>query len=292
VFAGGNSNDAWFFNALVLRVCWRADRTRLLREAALLVELPDEIPHPEVLAHGQTADMSWVLSPRCAGVPLVQLLRELEPGEVRRLMGDTAEIVRALHRWQPPPELRALLADRPGLDLKDPMTAWAADLVPLPLPRTLDAIVPLAKQVPGIDPGIVDEAARQVRSLAAHDPFKESDENHLVVVHGDATAANFLVDGGRITALIDFEHTRMAPPDLELLSPVLYGSGFGLAQWRTTYPELFEQADLRQRVWLAELCAALRGLIWWPPLSNSSASDGPHPPVATLRRLIQSPTFW
>jgi hypothetical protein len=292
VFAGGNSNDAWFFDDLVLRVCWRADRKRLLREAALLAGLPADIPHPAVLASGQGADMSWLLSPRFPGVPLVQLLGELDPGEVRRLMGDTAQIVKALHEWRPPPELRALLADRPGLDLGDAMSTWAADHVPLPLPRALEAIVPLAKQVPGIDPGLVDDAARRIRSLAAHDPFTEGDEQRLVVVHGDATAANFLVDAGRITALIDFEHARMAPPDLELLSPVLYGSGFGLGEWRTTYPELFERPDLRQRVWLAELCAALRGLIWWPPPPGESTGDEPHPPVVTLRRLITAPTPW
>jgi hypothetical protein len=73
---------------------------------------------------------------------------------------------------------------------------------------------------------------------------------------------------------------------------VLYGSGFGLGEWRTTYPELFERPDLRQRVWLAELCAALRGLIWWPPPPGASTGDEPHPPVVTLRRLITAPTPW
>lgn len=291
-FGGGNSNDAWFFDGLVLRVCWRADRTRLLREAALLAELPAAIPHPEILAYGEDAAMSWSLSLRCPGVPLVHLLPDLGSREARRLMRETGKMVKALHEWQPSPQLRALLADRPAIDLRDPMTTWAADHVPLPLPRALEAIVPLAKQVPGIDLELIDAAANRIRSLAAHDPLAEEDERRLVIVHGDATAANFLVNAGRITALIDFEHARMAPPDLELLSPVLYGSGFGLDEWRISYPELFERTDLQQRVWLAELCTALRGLIWWPPPPSASTDDVLHPPVATLSRLITSPTPW
>lgn len=31
------------------------------------------------------------------------------------------------------------------------------------------------------------------------------------------------------------------------------------------YPALVGAADLDRRLWLYELCFALRGVIWWPP---------------------------
>lgn len=258
----------------------------------MLDELPAEIPHPRVLAAGSAEDMSWSLTDRCDGGPLVQLLHGLPAQDVDRLMVKTREIARALHAWHPSDELRARLERRPALDPADPSTVCAADLVPLPVRRTLESIVPLAKQVVGVDPDLVDEAARRVRSLAAHDPFMAADEQDRVVVHGDATAANVLVHAGRITALIDFEHVRMAPPDLELLSPVPYGSGFGLAQRRRSHRALFAREDLCDRVRLAELCAALRGLIWWPPPPGDDGTGEPHPPVGVLRRLVDAPTPW
>lgn len=288
VFAGGNANDAWIFDDLVLRICWRADRGRFLREAALLGELPEYLPHASVLAVGANDFVSWMLSPRLAGVPMLHVLAGLREDQRRSLLRDTAAIVRDLHEWQPSPELRVLLHDRPGLAFARPMSVWAADQVPLPLPRLL-AQVPLAKAVPGMDSDLIDAAVDRIRSLAEHDPFTGNPTDHCVV-HGDATLANFLVHEGRITALIDFEYARIGPRDLELLSPVLFGSGFGLDIWQEVYPELFSALNLRPRVWLYELCCALRGVIWWPPFPGESPST--HPPVVKLRALVDASTEW
>ena len=38
-----DSNETWKIGELVLRICWRGDRSRLQREALVLEHLPDEV---------------------------------------------------------------------------------------------------------------------------------------------------------------------------------------------------------------------------------------------------------
>jgi aminoglycoside phosphotransferase (APT) family kinase protein len=69
-----------------------------------------------------------------------------------------------------------------------------------------------------------------------------------VVLHGDFYLGNVLVHGGHVSALIDFEFSRMGPRDLELISVVRAldaESRLGLQRppllaWLAEdYPELF-----------------------------------------------------
>lgn len=289
-FAGGQANDAWLFGGDVLRVCWRADRRRLLREAHILQELPDDVPHAEVSASGLAEEMSWVLSPRLPGRPLVEM-QQVSPAVLRDVFRQMAEILRVLHGWSPSPSLRDELAERPDMSLDRPMSVWAADLVPLPLDR-LEVVAALARSVPFVDPALVNAAMARIATLARHDPFPVTADDDACVVHGDATAANVLVHEGRITGLIDFEYARWAPRDLELLSPVTFGMGFGVDWWQEDYPELFAGEHVRERVWLYELCCALRALVWWPPESPQRGDDSDHPPIQRLRSLVAAPTPW
>ena len=52
VLAESWSNDTWLIGGSVLRVCWRGDRERLVREAMLLGSLPAAVPHAMVVAAG------------------------------------------------------------------------------------------------------------------------------------------------------------------------------------------------------------------------------------------------
>ena len=166
------------------------------------------------------------------------------------------------------------------------------DLIPLPLPR-LEVVASLARFVPHVDPGLVDAAVARIGELAQHDPFTpDMDGVDACVVHGDATAANILVHDGRITGLIDFEYARWAPRDLELLSPVTFGMGFGVGWLQEDYPALFAGEHVRGRVWLYELCCAVRNLVWWPPESPQRGDGTDHPPIQRLRDLIEAPTPW
>ncbi|RYB95537.1 aminoglycoside phosphotransferase family protein [Nocardioides oleivorans] len=290
-FAGGQANDAWLFDGDVLRVCWRSDRRRLLREARILEELPDDIPHAAVSAAGAAEDMSWVLSPRLPGQPLFTMEHVSAP-VLRDVFRQLAGHLRALHAWSPSPSLRDELIERPDMSFDRPMSVWAADFVPLPMAR-LEVVASLARSVPFVDPALVDAATARIGSLARHDPFSpEAELGDACVVHGDATAANVMVHDGRISGLIDFEYARWAPRDLELLSPVTFGMGFGVDWWQEDYPELFAGEHVRDRVWLYELCCAVRALVWWPPQSPQRGDATDHPPVQRLRELVEAPTPW
>jgi hygromycin-B 7''-O-kinase len=296
-FIGGASNDVWLFGDMVLRVCWRADRGRLLREARLLADLPATIPHAEVVAVAENRDVSWLISERIAGEPLGDVARRLPERKLRDLFWEVSAILERLHTWDPPEHLRWQLGSRPHLDMANPMSVWASDLVPLPVPLAL-ALVDMAKAVPNVDPHLIDAAAERIVSLSAFDPFA-GNEDERSVVHGDATTGNFLVCNGRISAILDFEWARIAPPDVELVSIVRMVQNppdmaprpprLPFLSWlRQDYPRLFEAPDLDERLWLCELAYILRGVIWWPPERPERELDPLHH-IHTLRRLIEAP---
>src|SRR5687768_258922 len=70
-----HSNDAWFVDGVVLRICWRGDRTRLLREATVVSQLPDDLPHAPVLDFGADPEsgLTWMTTRRLRG----EILRDL-----------------------------------------------------------------------------------------------------------------------------------------------------------------------------------------------------------------------
>jgi aminoglycoside phosphotransferase (APT) family kinase protein len=119
-----------------------------------------------------------------------------------------------------------------------------------------------------------------------------------VLLHGDFYLVNILVQGDHVSALIDFEFSRLGPRDLELISVVRAldaESRLGLRRppllaWLAEdYPELFGPADLDRRLWLYALAYTIRHIVFWPP--DRAEADGlevTHP-LHTLRRLIDAP---
>jgi Ser/Thr protein kinase RdoA (MazF antagonist) len=101
------------------------------------------------------------------------------------------------------------------------------------------------------------------------------------LLHGDLTMINILVNGGNISALIDFEYAMMAPVDYELwameafcLYPNDYAEEdreiFSTADFagffpllRKYYPELFETPNLRRRMNLYQIDAGLSSYVAW-----------------------------
>src|ERR1035441_8815909 len=54
-----DSNDVWRIGAVVLRICWRGDRDRFAREAAVTAALPPGIPYPEIVDAGRNDELAW-----------------------------------------------------------------------------------------------------------------------------------------------------------------------------------------------------------------------------------------
>jgi hypothetical protein len=65
-----DSNDAWRIGDVVLRVCWRGDRDRFAREAAVTAMLPPEVCGPRLLDAGRVGDLAWQITRAVAGQPL------------------------------------------------------------------------------------------------------------------------------------------------------------------------------------------------------------------------------
>jgi Phosphotransferase enzyme family len=123
------------------------------------------------------------------------------------------------------------------------------------------------------------------------------------VLQGDCFLGNVLVHDGHVSALIDFEFSRMGPPDLELISVVRAldaerpprSSGPPLLAWPAEdYPELLAVPDLVSRRWQYALTYTIRQTIFWPLIfwpPDRAEADGlevTHP-LRTLRRLINAP---
>jgi aminoglycoside phosphotransferase (APT) family kinase protein len=284
-----NNNDVWRLDAGYLRVAWRGDRSRLAREAELLGGLRGLLPVPQVLDCGGDERLSWSLTAAMPGIDYEHLCVSPAPGGLRDLAREVATLLRALHSWPVPGKLAEMLR-RPGTD-PDALHRAGAELV-LPTSQVL-RLIPLARQLPFVDHGVLDAAAERLAGLA--NPVKASGE---VVLHGDFYLGNVLVHGGHVSALIDFEFCRMGPPDLELISVIRALDAerrLGLQRppllaWLAAdYPQLFAVPDLARRLWQYALAYTIRQIIFWPP--DRAEADGlevTHP-LHTLRRLIDAP---
>ena len=279
------SNDTWLTGGSVLRVCWRGDRKRLLREATLLGSLPAAVPHATVLAAGCTEGLTWMVLWRLPGERLDLVWPRLSGRERRDAVTDMAGTLRALHGWTPPPVLREQLRQASLTPPITPDDIVGAGIVPLPVSRLLPLLGWLEEQ-----PGVDSELARRVRArigdlrpLVSDAEFEDG-----VVVHGDASFANVLWHQGRLVALLDLEWARLGPPDLEFATisgddADIHARGFSsaasaselpLLTWlRAGYPELFDREHLTERVWLYDICFRIRQLCAWGRLDRGSLQD-------------------
>ncbi|MBV8684664.1 MAG: hypothetical protein JO111_17450, partial [Caulobacteraceae bacterium] len=116
----------------------------------------------------------------------------------------------------------------------------------------------------------------------------------------DATYPNILVEGARVSALLDFEWARLAPPWVELVAWTrlledLREEGLHpppvLERLEACYPAMFDVPRLRDRLWLSELAYTLRHMVFWPPDASEDRLTRDHP-LHRLRRLIDAPIPW
>jgi aminoglycoside phosphotransferase (APT) family kinase protein len=284
-----NNNDVWRLDTGYLRVAWRGDRSRLAREAELFERLRGILPVPEVRDCGGDDRLSWSLTAAIPGTAY-ELYMQPAPAGLRNLAREVAVLLRALHSWPVPHELAEMLK-RPEQD-PDPLRRAGSGLVLLPASAAL-GLIPLAAQLPFVDHGVLDAAAGRLRDLGH---VMTADDQ--VLLHGDFYLSNVLVHGGHVTALIDFEFSRMGPRDLEVISVVraldaerrlgLHRPPL-LAWLAADYPELFGAADLDRRLWLYALAYTIRHIIFWPPdRAEADGLEAVHP-LHTLRRLIDAP---
>ncbi len=294
VASGGASNRVWLTRTHVVRLSSGRFRDAFAHEVAVARLLPRAVPHASVLAYGRFDRREWVIQERIAGRPLGDAWPHLRADERQAAVAQLGGMLRALHAIPVPtgfgnPWLTDALA--PGGQSRD---AYHAP------PASHAVLLAAAARVPGVDQGVL--AAARV-FIAERLPLFAADVP--VLVHGDAHFANLLWADGRITALLDFEGSRPAAPDLELdtllrlaRAPHLYRYPDGratiardelreLPDWLArAYPELFTHPDVQARLAVYEALWQLVQVLHFPP-----GGGGPNP-WGQLKDLLARGDRW
>jgi aminoglycoside phosphotransferase (APT) family kinase protein len=278
------TNEVWAAGDVVVRLNRRSD-PRLRREAIVAAALPPEVRYPEVVASGADAGDDWLVLRRVPGTPLVRCWPSLAPEERREAVRQVVDAVRALHATPAPdglPHMRQppqLLV--PGPDAVDPVCE----------------AIERAASLPYVDRVAMADAIAWVRlTRQALEPFEAT-----TLVHGDLHFQNVLWDGERVTALLDLEYARAAPPDVDLdvllrfcVVPFLFvpegredeARAMDYAEvpyWvRDAYPELFAHRRLLDRLRLYAVGFDVRDLLANPPTRPAAELTRHHP----YRRLL------
>jgi scyllo-inosamine 4-kinase len=301
-----DSNDVWRIGAVVLRICWRGDRDRFAREAAVTAALPPEIPYPEIVDAGCDDELAWQVTRAVDGVPLAAAWPGMPAAHRRGAIHQIGQALAVLHAHPFPAEVTAVLAvSRPAGDTSAEALI-GADLNPLPVQRAL-LLAQWVRAVPGVDPALIDDAEARLRGMADLDPLGApvpagksavASGAGIGCVHGDAHPANVLWRDGRVVALLDFEWVRLGPADLELVPYLADHPGAGrqaeararsiLGWLAESHPAAFAPPCLLTRLWLYQIAYSLRQvLIHCPgrPAGELAADQF----VRRLRRVVASP---
>lgn len=289
-----DSNDVWRVDDVVLRICYRGDLARFVRDGLVAASAPSAVKAPRLLDQGQVGDMVWQLSSLVRGVPLGVAWPTLSLADRRRAIGQVGAALAALHGHVFPASVRAALATPRPVGDGSAAAVIGADLNPLPVSRARLLLGP-AERLPGVDPAVIRAVADRFDELEPVDPL---DDGQLarhgggVVVHGDAHPGNVLWSDG-VVAVLDWEWVRLGGHELDIepflsrgyeAHPSLQADASRIVSWLAdAYPEAFAAPDLLDRLWLIELAHTLRDLLLQPPDRPYQRLVAGHP----LRRLHQ-----
>jgi hygromycin-B 7''-O-kinase len=286
--ASSVTNEVWLSDRYVVRVN-RQPNQRLRREAALGPLLPAEVGYPSIEAYGGQLGADWLIVHRVPGRPLSRCWPGMTRDERRRAIGQIADKLRALHRFECPSDVPEIDAPQ----LLRPHTFRAVD----PLLLALDQAATMAY----IDPGFIAEVRELVLgTCSVIEPFDQSS-----FVHGDLTFENILWDGHAVTALLDLEWSRQAPADIELdvflrfaCFPYLHVAEDYEAETRAIdyaetpfwmaedYPEMFGFPHEFARLRLYSIAYDVRELVAMPPV-RPVRELSQHHPYRRLERTVR-----
>lgn len=264
---GGQVNQVFLVGgAYVVRIGEREDAyERLKNETELMQSLEGQFPAPRVLAFGQAEGRVYQVQTYVKGKKLYKVWKDLTPREQEGIAEQIGAALQVLHA-------RSFAQFGIGRADARHYSTWA-DFIAAHLQETLEDIRHYRFQM---EAGFVEMALEYIDAhkhvLAGGTP---------TLVHGDLTMVNILAEGGKMTALLDFEYALQAPADYELwtmeafcLYPndwaeedneVFCSADFAsfIPLLRKSYPALFETPHLRERMNIYHLDAALSSHIAW-----------------------------
>ncbi len=233
-------------------------------EANVLTRLPGNVPHPQPIAHGlRQAGGEYLILERLPGVNLDTAWSGMSEADRRMVALELGETIRALHAlpvatWMANPWVANALE----------IGAWG-DAYHAP-PAHFRAMVESAVTSRPDLRSLLNNVARFIAErLAAFEPEPS------VFTHTDLHFRNVILDGGHVTGLIDFEGSRLGPPDIEL-DMLLRSMTFQvhedanrrsriLGPMAEVYPALFGRPDLTLRLEVQEAQWHLVQLHHWQP---------------------------
>ncbi|MGP9539501.1 phosphotransferase family protein [Brachybacterium sp. AOP43-C2-M15] len=248
---------AWIGEDVVVRGSSDGQVLDAYRHEAAVADLlaGSAVPHARHIAHGDGPDGPWCVTERLPGRSLHEVWPAADRRTRRTIIESLGTALRALHRVPVPAELLP-----PWLSGALAGGEWPAYHPPV-VSRTLQR-VEAARRRPGHDPRLLADVAAWVQERLV---LFEGDA--LVLVHGDLHGSNVIVDGGRVTGLVDFAEALAQPADAELdtllrwcarpaeFPPTPEARGLDapalaeVPRWlHDAYPELFEREHLRERL--------------------------------------------
>jgi hygromycin-B 7''-O-kinase len=261
--AGGFANLVMMTPEVVIRLNEGRFPQAFAHEARVLAHLPDHIPHPRVVAHGQReTGGEYLILERLPGQRLDEAWDSLAAEDRTRIVGDLAGITRQLHGlppagWMENPWVRDALGSHRWRD------AYHAP------PEAAPLVIESATNIRPDQRALLDRVAAFVAERM--DMFGDEPD---VFLHTDLHIRNVLVDRERITGLIDYEGSRRGPADTELdmllrsVRADLAASGDARAfvtAFRDGYPSLFAHPALVARLEVYEALWHLVQLHHWKP---------------------------
>lgn len=283
--ASSVTNEVWLTPHHVIRINRKATG-RLRREAYLAECLPMTTGYPGIVAAGERGG-DWLVMHRRPGAPLAHSWPTMGNQDRKRATFQIARCLREIHETHAPDDLSPLAG---------PQMITSGALFPT---QPIHDAIEHATRLEHMPLGLLRDLSVRVSELTpALGTFASK-----TLIHGDLTFENVLWDGKNVTAMIDFEWARVAPPDLDLdvllrmcALPHLHVAADYESTTRAqdydsvplwmgeTYPELFDVPRLTERLELYSLAFDLNELLSFPPRSDLKQLPDLHP----LNRMRQT----
>jgi len=267
VLTGGQVNAVFLVDGnYVVRIGAREDAAqRLAHETDLLQRLAGHVPVANVLAFGQAQGVDYQIQAYVRGEKLQAVWRTLTVAAQDSIAAELAASLKYLHST-----CYHDFGERTQGSPRD--VAWSNYLVDK-FHNTINELRDLKIQMV---PGMVEMA---IDYFEAHKHVLQDGVSTLV--HGDMTLVNILVHQGKVAAILDFEYALQAPADYELLAMeafCLYPNDWAeeghetfctadfanlIPLIRKHYPELFAIRNLRERLNVYHVYAALSSYLGW-----------------------------
>ena len=198
--AGGWTNAVWLHCDCALRLSKEQGNERIRREAELSKVLPASVGYPKIIDTGVTDGYEWCLSERIPGKVLSSVWDSFDWVEKAAVVKQILSIMNAVHS-----------VDVDRVERLSTKAAWYNSFDKGSSLADIERYV--AKNL------FTQKQGRVLRDILER--FYESNSSASpVLCHGDITMDNLIWHDGNVASLLDFEHSAIAPCQLDIHSLV------------------------------------------------------------------------